>query len=98
DKLVTGVQTCALPICRVAGEGRLDAGEAVGILPDDPLARRLQVAQGDGAAVGLAQPGEAVVGGELYDRAQRVGGVQPEGAEQGQIGRASCRERVGVWV
>src|SRR2546425_10050367 len=65
DKLVTGVQTCALPIC--AGSALLDAGvepaprvpgrRMVPRVPQNPLARRPQTVAGHGTQ--RRSPGEA---------------------------------------
>src|SRR5207237_6148028 len=83
---VTGVQTCALPICRV--------------LHRDAEARRRAVAVGvgDAARDGVGAEGEGAAGGRRADRGQAaVHDVRGRGVGE-EIGRASCRERGGeVW-
>src|SRR5205823_11290099 len=88
DKLVTGVQTCALPICRRGRARRQDArprdAPPGGARAPDPLAgaqaRRLAAPLRRGAP-------RARGGGEatLIDSGPNE--------ERDQIGRASCRER-----
>src|SRR3546814_1759959 len=83
--LVTGVQTCALPILPVLGRVLDQITENfVEILPLD---RHL----------GLAVSGdvEACTGIEPLDRAANRFGTF---ADRGEIGRASCRERVCQYV
>src|SRR3546814_1022285 len=67
--LVTGVQTCALPILSTSGRSRLGRRGAV---PEDALAA------GGEFGLGLA--------------------LQRLAVEEGEIGRASCRERVCQYV
>src|SRR3546814_7362811 len=81
--LVTGVQTCALPIYDVGGCKRWPAQKCLEILntakPGDRTARQLL---GDG---------ELLVRTNAYEmRGTRVS----RGAFCAEIGRASCRERV----
>src|SRR3546814_7102948 len=80
--LVTGVQTCALPICPMtnrtgARDGDLGGGESpadVSALGDAPRIRAILIA--------AAREGRSVSYSELL----------------GEIGRASCRERVCQYV
>src|SRR5205823_12438535 len=83
DKLVTGVQTCALPISSDsrAPPSRRPPG------PGRPGVRRRGRA---GARTAGAPRGEAGVPPSA-DR-------EAPGLRRAQIGRASCRERVEVWV
>src|SRR5207248_7503019 len=89
DRTVTGVQTCALPIC-----GRsLVVGQQVG----DQLRGRFGV-----AGVARGHPGR---GDDLTVRVDSDMALVPVEAAMvglvpvpGQIGRASCRERVEVSV
>src|SRR3546814_9703867 len=83
--LVTGVQTCALPICRA--------------LPLGGQARRPRALgwEGDGGGGALAEPvldrqGAAEQAHEI------VAEMQAEAGALVQIGRASCRERVCQYV
>src|SRR5207249_9168436 len=80
DRNVTGVQTCALPISCRLGLLRLCQGDAVGA----EEAFRLAVASGHAEAAAEAA---TWLGGLLARRGH---------PEAGQIGRASCRERVSV--
>src|SRR5205823_7832896 len=73
DKLVTGVQTCALPIYVSGGDYVREYVRAQAV--------------GEGAAVGRAAGG-AGDGGRI---ARRCAECRAWG--QGEIGRASCRER-----
>src|SRR3989441_8002533 len=79
DKLVTGVQTCALPIC--AGSAALSARRG------ERPSRRPSAVPGEprGPGTAGAQRGHA---GLYASAAGAAGPVRP------QIGRASCRERV----
>src|SRR5205823_7843495 len=88
DKLVTGVQTCALPICL--------------LLP--LFRRRLLAAPAAPSAlfVGAVQFGGVILDAqhvaalELLAARQRVAAFVELEAQEVQIGRASCRERVGM--
>src|SRR2546430_12361034 len=77
DLTVTGVQTCALPICRfprvVAGENQPPITEASG---------RLELAKW------IASPTNPLTARVLVNR------LWQHHFGEGQIGRASCRERV----
>src|SRR3546814_5349223 len=81
--LVTGVQTCALPIFspqEVVGAGCADRGETVEIPAADEFER-----------FGIV--------GEVRRLVTRAGHEAAKaGHEPGQIGRASCRERVCQYV
>src|SRR5687767_15183331 len=89
DKLVTGVQTCALPI---------SARRAPRRLARRPAPRRRAGAAAPGAAE-FRRGGGGGVGGAYRERGaaegasakKRVGRIGSAGVE---IGRASCRERV----
>src|SRR2546430_12307840 len=76
DLTVTGVQTCALPICRTA-----DGGTRGGV-------PRLHRSRSRGGARGAA------AGGARGDGVERRGERSDVGLPAGEIGRASCRERV----
>src|SRR5205823_11329593 len=94
DKLVTGVQTCALPIwignlpASVLEREPLDQIVLVVVL-GDVAADRFHQVEMDGLEVAPAGPAEPV-----FDLAQRT---DQAGLEPGllEIGRASCRERGG---
>src|SRR5205823_8453024 len=94
DKLVTGVQTCALPISIIRGPGTavrsvaLPAHEQRGPLgPGAGGVGRTAVARPDHSPAAPAQGPDAQPG--AYPR----GGERPPGSAD-EIGRASCRERV----
>src|SRR3546814_1327113 len=80
--LVTGVQTCALPICPlfgIPGDGAAhDVGVALELEPVAPILIDVLPEAIDGSHVG-------------FDGIQYLGGTR-------QIGRASCRERVCQYV
>src|SRR5688572_31485714 len=86
DLTVTGVQTCALPICGGGGGARTarERGERGGGL-------------GGGVGRGPARRAEGSRGGPARARAPALaghgGGARRSGG-RAQIGRASCRERV----
>src|SRR5207248_7626139 len=88
DRTVTGVQTCALPIFRVDQDGRLALLDGVVVAP---LVR-----------IGPPEIGMRLGRRTLLDRrlVQTHRGVEITGllALVGEIGRASCRERVEIWV
>src|SRR5256885_4031165 len=79
DYKVTGVQTCALPICRaqntvpqiVGGDHRQANGFAAFFRHRESLRKKM-----------------------LLDAAEKLIGVEIRFAGSGEIGRASCRERV----
>src|SRR5207247_5992222 len=84
DPLVTGVQTCALPISTVEGElyhvrARVAAGDT------EPVS----------VVVAALGPAMLKVAGTLAD-GTITSWVGPK--TLGEIGRASCRERGWVWV
>src|SRR2546430_4283050 len=79
DLTVTGVQTCALPILRV-----LRVGQHAAAGPRHGRARH-RVAQA---------PEEIAPGDRLADRGLDVARLARADGVHGQIGRASCRERV----
>src|SRR5690606_39530608 len=69
DFHVTGVQTCALPICRGEGDGDLQRHQAAADAFEDALhafTDGLEVAEGD-AERGEAAPGDAGVAAEEVD-------------------------------
>src|SRR5205823_10078546 len=90
DKLVTGVQTCALPISatRFADPGWAQAAIHLGW----PAVAAAYVA----LAVALAAISRIrMSGGELTDR---IRALTPASRRAfAEIGRASCRERVWIW-
>src|SRR3546814_2304281 len=91
--LVTGVQTCALPICArlpVAGEVALDREVA---LDDD----RLALLQGSGGVGGECVPADDAEEVRVEVDVGAVGGASA-GRARDQIGRASGRERVCQYV
>src|SRR3546814_9664895 len=77
--LVTGVQTCALPIC---------------IWLDEFVELRQRARPGK--AIELVQPDAAKIGG--LREAKPASALLIEPRQRGQIGRASCRERVCQYV
>src|SRR5207249_8950558 len=89
DRNVTGVQTCALPISRFRGAaGRpREIGVGTRFRPLRPLPRPGGPEQGVRNAASILFP---LRGG--WPRGD-VGARRP-----GEIGRASCRERVEGWV
>src|SRR5438270_7332645 len=79
DLTVTGVQTCALPIC--------PTGSWQGTSGDSPLLRRgLSPAVPCQEPVGLLRP-------RRHRRGVPGGGDRVGAVKAGEIGRASCRER-----
>src|SRR5205823_11416970 len=86
DKLVTGVQTCALPIWPFTKDGGSERGGAFSLTPD-PLPR------GEGARCTCDFAG--YVCGRCNSSPLRVPqGRLFESLRVSEIGRASCRERV----
>src|SRR3546814_8704345 len=83
--LVTGVQTCALPIFFTLGADKLPGGRGFG----DPV-RSLVDMDGTGQIVALMP---ARTGGELL-----LASSDGRGFVAAEIGRASCRERVCQYV
>src|SRR5207248_8670269 len=81
DRTVTGVQTCALPICLARTDGRR--------VPQLPSGRR-EVA-GGAAAGGSGVHAEFDRSRDDGAHRRHAG---PEGQLRGKIGRASCTERV----
>src|SRR3546814_2940443 len=94
--LVTGVQTCALPICQVDARSEHGAtadldGAAVGLLQSGDRAQK-----GGLAAAARAEQGDDRARGHVQvDAAQHR--LAPELLPE-EIGRASCRERVCQYV
>src|SRR5205823_9253715 len=95
DKLVTGVQTCALPIYLAAGRRGSRYDHATGLLVTLTGAEAALVVNNNAAAVllvlaAVARGREVIVSrGELIE----IGG---EFRIPDKIGRASCRERVEI--
>src|SRR3546814_1838966 len=93
--LVTGVQTCALPIYRRGGQavaGLLGVAGLQSVGADVAVEQRVAVALADVAPGELLLPVVVIVLGMVQDRA--LG----EGRQVAQTGRASCRERVCQYV
>src|SRR5207249_8489468 len=94
DRNVTGVQTCALPIfvdeARVVLNSERDQGEWV------EIERPLQVGADAQTATRLRLGGRGRLGGAGSGRGAGSGDrrTRGRGCRGGQIGRASCRERV----
>src|SRR5207244_6875847 len=91
DDLVTGVQTCALPICSLAGlRSALGSRDEALSLYRRALEAQERLVKEDPVNLRYQQELAATcrqLGGELCAR-----GTAP------QIGRASCRERGSSWV
>src|SRR5205823_10628534 len=98
DKLVTGVQTCALPICRreaparpLPCDGEADRGRV-------PRSARRRDPRGAARAArpprGASRPALRAAGRDGRDSYQ-IATVRTTATK---IGRASCRERVEIWV
>src|SRR5206468_5919934 len=87
DLIVTGVQTCALPIC---------AGDRVAVLGAGYMGRlHLALCR----AMGAAGVGVVDVSTDRLAEAEAAGAAwnaQPDATDE--IGRASCRERVEISV
>src|SRR3546814_11633178 len=107
--LVTGVQTCALPILPAPGPGEvLIRVHAAGVNRPDVLQRKGGYAPPPGVTtiLGLEVAGEIVAVGEGVDRvhvgahvcALVAGGGYAQYAVAPEIGRASLRERVCQYV
>src|SRR5206468_6045243 len=94
DLIVTGVQTCALPICVTVFEALKAydqlkaAGTAIRVID------LYSVAPVDAAA--LVRAGRAT-GGRLITVEDHYAGGGIGDAVAAEIGRASCRERVWIW-
>src|SRR3546814_7730612 len=88
--LVTGVQTCALPICNLGVLGFSFAALADALGPARQVEQARVVAEREAAfsltAAAIRQPDQAEAGGALAAERQL------------KIGRASCRERVCQYV
>src|SRR5207248_7775143 len=92
DRTVTGVQTCALPIC-------VRPGDASGALHEGHLVlfeQRLDAADEARDDLAAAVDGDAHVEREVLEPDAEFG-TAPEQVRDLEIGRASCRERVYVW-
>src|SRR5204863_2148568 len=89
DLYVTGVQTCALPISDDGAEQRLRArGAAAVVVPQRRVLRRIDRARALAPGAGAAPARPVRRGLRAHDGRSRLL----------QIGRASCRERVLMWV
>src|SRR5439155_17281477 len=91
DGHVTGVQTCALPICPGSGAGsaaRASAREPRQLVR--ALSGRVREFPRGGGRAGVAAGSGG--GPSLRGTAGHTAGAAVE------IGRASCRERGGIWV
>src|SRR5207253_5098560 len=90
DGHVTGVQTCALPISDVGPGGKGKAiANLVSMAPDERIAALLSVKE--------FEEGKFIVMGTqrgVVKKAELSAFSNP----RAEIGRASCRERVEVWV
>src|SRR5439155_19200174 len=85
DGHVTGVQTCALPIC--SGTKRI--GNRIGVRIDGT----------SNTVGGTAAEARNLISGNLAQGVTILGNNNVlEGNYIGKIGRASCRERVEIWV
>src|SRR5207249_6883635 len=98
DRNVTGVQTCALPIFR--GGGGCEAGCRVRVGVVGQVGVVADVESGDERGHRLRQRHSVDAIGRRQEqlglvRADVGVAVRDRG---GQIGRASCRESVGLWV
>src|SRR3546814_18136513 len=96
--LVTGVQTCALPICRI-GSGVGSARRGVHRAVSSAFDGRRGVFGGRGRVVGslFAASGEAERSGKDERQSDRLihVGIPLLMELMDQIGRASCRQRMG---
>src|SRR5207247_5683110 len=94
DPLVTGVQTCALPIylLDMAPQGQNHLGAAAPYVRDG--ARAIGEVEAAGGAL-EGQLGLLLLGD--HPHAQAGLGANPLDERFAEIGRASCRERAGVW-
>src|SRR5438034_6966859 len=86
DHCVTGVQTCALPIYGMGSVSDLARGYSEAIRPS-----KLHPSNQPPAG-----PPPARTGADLFDTARLIQIAGHEGQVNGQIGRASCRERVKI--
>src|SRR3546814_6254373 len=82
--LVTGVQTCALPICTVAQLLQTKPNRMINIAPDDTVLEAVR------------RMADAQVGALMEIRDGQLVGIISE--RDYEIGRASCRERVCQYV
>src|SRR3546814_1024511 len=83
--LVTGVQTCALPICSTYLADRVGEGDRVGVFVSKNNSFRLPA--DDTTPVVMIGPGTGIAPFRAFLHERRA-----------QIGRASCRERVCQYV
>src|SRR5205823_8020065 len=94
DKLVTGVQTCALPISRyVGGGGRLTSNDSAEFLYPDLFQSVGTIGH---EMMSATQSLDRPLGEAEYEMMDRF--VRSMGTASLQIGRASCRERGESWV
>src|SRR5206468_5099185 len=97
DLIVTGVQTCALPISHLPRHGARDRLLA----PDEQVAHPVEDLAADRGRR-LRPPREAALrrrdgAGDIL-RARARKGADHVVPIRGEIGRASCRERGWMWV
>src|SRR5205823_8701947 len=90
DKLVTGVQTCALPICKLGREvqelgPRIEDRRGVFVTLEDELPAATPGRRGAKVLDGHAQPEARVAAGGAQDPGDQAGGGRSE--------ERRCRER-----
>src|SRR5205823_8192579 len=91
DKLVTGVQTCALPICAAAQDQDSSQPQQNAQQAPDPQSDQRRVISRDP----ITQDNSNA---DRQDRDQQDRQYQDQQNQTPQIGRASCRERVKISV
>src|SRR5207244_9848215 len=88
DDLVTGVQTCALPISSLGGPVTVGSGAMMTVASNAGVTIQSGVTLTDNGAVSFAS-------GDVVTFAPYTGGGQITVGNE--IGRASCRGRVEIW-